>query len=589
MNSKISYKLSGKINIYQVFTRLFGNKNTTNKKWGTITENGVGKFSDFTNKALSEIYDLGITHIWFTGVLHHAMVTDYSRYGISGDNSNIVKGLAGSPYAIKDYYNVNPDLADNPRKRLEEFEELIIRAHNFGLKVILDIVPNHVARSYKSISKPEGIIDFGENDNAKVEYSKNNDFYYIPDEKFIVPDGIPEPLKSEILYNEFPAKWTGDGARKSKPKISDWYETIKINYGVKPDGSYDFDKLPDEYINKDYISHFNFWVNKDIPKSWSKFREITHFWLKKGVDGFRYDMAEMVPVEFWSYLNSFIKTKSPDSILVAEVYKPELYRDFIYKAKMDYLYDKVDFYDSLKLIMQGKNKTIDLIQIQNKFNDIEHNLLHFLENHDEQRIASKDFAGKAEKGKPAMVVSTCISSSPTMLYFAQELGEPGDSDAGYGSETRTTIFDYYGVPSQQRWMNNGQFDGNKLSKAQKELRCFYKKLLNFARESSALKGKYQEIHTHNLANSDNYSDDLISFIRWSATEKIIVVSNFNESNSFNCELKLNSSICKFLSLSDGIYKTIDILSDNSYQLKVCKKIGFVLLGIKPLQSYILKF
>ena len=141
--------MNHKIVIYHVFTRLFGNTNTNNKPWGTIEENGVGKFADFNKKALTEIKNLGVTHIWYTGVPHHAVINDYTEIGISNDDPDVVKGRAGSPYAVKDYYNVNPDLAKNPSNRLKEFKSLIERTHKAGMKVIIDIVPNHVARKYE--------------------------------------------------------------------------------------------------------------------------------------------------------------------------------------------------------------------------------------------------------------------------------------------------------------------------------------------------------------------------------------------------------------------------------------------------------
>ena len=165
--------------IYQVFTRLFGNQNTQNKPWGTLEENGVGKFNDFDDKALKEIRELGVSHIWYTGVLHHAMVTDYTSYGISNDDPDVVKGRAGSPYAVKDYYNVDPDMAVDPAKRMEEFEALIERTHKNGMKVIIDIVPNHVARKYEGKNNPEGVTDFGANDDTSVAYAKDNNFYYV--------------------------------------------------------------------------------------------------------------------------------------------------------------------------------------------------------------------------------------------------------------------------------------------------------------------------------------------------------------------------------------------------------------------------
>ncbi|MBT8323064.1 MAG: alpha-amylase family protein, partial [Eudoraea sp.] len=440
--------------IYQVFTRLFGNTESNNKPWGTLQENGVGKFSDFTEKALQEIRDLGVSHIWYTGIPHHALVTDYTEFGIPGDDPDVVKGRAGSPYAVKDYYNVNPDLAEDPGRRLQEFQQLIERTHEAGLKLLIDIVPNHVARNYVGASTPEGKKPFGADDDVSVAYHRDNDFYYIPNEAFQVPHwpdeyqplGGDEHQLADGKFDEFPAKWTGNGSRLAQPHYNDWYETVKINYGVKPDGSYDFDTLPEAIAMQDVNAHYVFWKDKDVPGSWKKFRDIAWYWQDMGVDGFRFDMAEMVPVEFWSYLNAHIKVKNPEALLLAEVYNPGLYRDYLRKGKMDYLYDKVELYDSIKHIMQGHGWTDHIPVVQNGLRDIEHHMLHFLENHDEQRIASPDFAGDAQKGKPAMVVSATISTSPTMIYFGQEVGEPGTENAGFGSPTRTSIFDYIGVP-----------------------------------------------------------------------------------------------------------------------------------------------
>ena len=320
-----------KIVVYQVFTRLFGNTNTTNKAWGTLEENGVGKFEDFSDEALKAIKELGISHIWYTGVLHHAMVTDYSDFGIPGDDPDVVKGRAGSPYSVKDYYNVNPDLAKDPSRRLEEFEELLDRSHRAGLKVIIDIVPNHVARVYHSLTNPDGVEDFGASDDKSVEYKKHNNFYYIPGQAFKVPQwrdgyqvlgGEDHPL-ADGFFDENPAKWTGNGSRNPQPDMNDWYEAVKVNFGIRPDGSKDFDELPAGYENEPFEVHAAFWADKDVPDSWKKFRDIALYWIKKGVDGFRYDMAEMVPVEFWSYMNSSIKMARTDAFLLAEIYSPK--------------------------------------------------------------------------------------------------------------------------------------------------------------------------------------------------------------------------------------------------------------------------
>ncbi len=588
-------KKDHKIVIYQVFTRLFGNTNTTNKQWGTLEENGVGKFNDFTEKALQEIVDLGVTHIWYTGVPHHALVTDYSEYGISPDDPDVVKGRAGSPYAVKDYYNVNPDLAVNPENRLQEFQDLIARTHDARLKLLIDIVPNHVARFYEGKSTPEGKQPFGATDDTSVEYRRDNNFYYMPGQEFQVPDGKGKytPLGGEAhpltdgKFTEVPAKWTGNGARKARPDLDDWYETVKINYGVRPDGGLDFETLPEGYGEKDHQEHFLFWEGKDVPSSWVKFRDIVLYWLDMGVDGFRFDMAEMVPVAFWSYLNSHIKNRNPEALLLAEVYNPGLYRDYIHKGKMDYLYDKVEFYDSLKHIMQGHGWTDHMPVVVDGLKDIEHHMLHFLENHDEQRIASPDFAGNALIGKPAMVVSATMTTSPTMVYFGQEVGEPAREHAGFGSPTRTSIFDYIGVPAHQRWMNEGKFDGGQLSPEEKKLRDFYKRLLNFTIQSKALMGEYRDIHYYNRDNTEHYNYRVLSYARYQGDEKLIITTNFDTATTHRFNLKLPPELVNEWALKDESYLLVDQLyGENQKTLKVKDGAASVDVVLKPLESFI---
>jgi glycosidase len=581
-----------KIVVYQVFTRLFGNKNTTNKPWGTIEENGVGKFNDFTDKALNEIKDLGVTYVWYTGVPHHALVRDYTSIGISNDDPEVVKGRAGSPYAVKDYYNVNPDLAVNPANRLQEFEALIARTHKAGMKVIIDIVPNHIARKYEGKSNPEGVKDFGADDDTSVEFKRDNNFYYIPNTRFEIPN-TDKPLNGESnplidgKFDEYPAKWTGNGSRMAKPDRNDWYETVKVNYGIRPDGSKDFPELPAGFDTKSYQEHFDFWKNKDVPSSWIKFRDIALYWTAKGVDGFRYDMAEMVPYEFWSYINSSIKMKNPDAFLMAEVYNPNEYRNYIRLGKMDYLYDKVETYDKLKEVIQGKSLPDGLSDIQNRMADIEHHMLHFLDNHDEQRLASDEFAGTAENGKPLMVVSTTISTAPTMVYFGQEVGEAGNEDAGFGTHSRTSIFDYIGVPNHQRWMNGGKFDGGQLSQEEKDLRDFYKRLLNFSINSPALMGKFQEIQNINRESTDGFDPGIYAYTRWSDSQKLIIVTNFSWLTTSNFELKIPADIIQKWNLKDGTYTITDQLyHTKTTQLRVENGEGKAQINIGPSESFI---
>ncbi|MFB9933223.1 alpha-amylase family protein [Photobacterium aphoticum] len=594
------------------------------RPWGTAAENGLGKFNDFTDTALAAIKDLGVTHIWYTGVPHHALVGDYTAYGIESDHPAVVKGRAGSPYAVKDYYSVNPDLAEDPARRLEEFQALIARSHQHGLKVIIDIVPNHIARRYQGLNNPAGVEDFGARDNTDVEYHRDNNFYYIPGQAFQLPEAVDgyQPLGGEVHpdlatpYQEYPAKWTGNGSRLAQPQFDDWYETVKVNYGIRPDGSKDFDGLPEDYRTLGHAEHFAFWQGKSVPDSWLKFRDIALYWIAMGVDGFRYDMAEMVPVEFWSFMNASIKQANPDAFLMAEVYQPDLYRDYIHLGKMDYLYDKVDLYDTLKGIMQGHGSTDDLVVVQEQLMDIEHHMLHFLDNHDEQRVASPEFAGSAEKGKPAMLISATLSTSPTMIYFGQEVGEPGAEMAGFGQPSRTTIFDYAGVPHHQRWMNNGAFDGGQLSEEETSLRDFYQRLLSFTLSSTALMGDYQEIHRYNreqnAAQNTGYGDKLFAFSRYDDKQQLLVVANLADSvvaheqaisdqvvgdhgvsdqvvdnKEAALTLHIPAALIDAWQLADGEYRlTEQLYGEDTTTLTVKDGLGSLPLTITPLASLI---
>lgn len=584
----------GKPVVYQVLTRLYGNRNSSNRPWGTREENGVGKFDDINDAALRSMRELGVTHVWYTGVLHHALIGNYRAHGISDDDPDVVKGRAGSPYAIKDYYDVNPDLASYVPGRMAEFRALIGRTHAHGMKVLIDLVPNHVARQYRSMRRPDGVEDFGAGDDNSVEYARDNNFYYLPGQAFQVPrwpagyrplGGEQHPL-ADGKFAENPAKWTGNGARVARPAFDDWYETVKINFGVRPDGSYDFDRLPPDYAQRDLAEHQAFWAEREVPDSWRKFRDIALFWLDQGVDGFRYDMAEMVPVEFWSYLNSAIKSARPDAFLLAEVYNPDEYRNYLRLGRMDYLYDKVEFYDSLRLVMQGRGGTDVLAQIQDRHADIEASLLHFLENHDEQRIASPEFAGDAARGRPGMLVSALISRSPTLLYFGQEVGEPASEDAGFGKASRTTIFDYWGVPSHQRWMNDGLFDGGASTPAERELRAWYGALMSFSATQPAMRGAYAEIHRHNRELTPGYDERLFAFVRFSPDQRLLLVANFDPEREVQIELSIPLEVTANWHLEAGSYRLAERLgSGMEAELLVHPEGGVVPLRLPPLAAY----
>ena len=518
-----------KIVVYQMMTRLFGNTTTNNVPYGTQEQNGVGKFNDITDKALAELSKMGITHVWYTGVIEHAVLTDYTPHGIPLDDADVVKGRAGSPYAIKDYYDVNPDLAEDVPSRMVEFEAMVTRTHEQGMQVIIDFVPNHVARFYQSDAKPEGVVDLGADDDNSRRFDPQNNFYYMVGEDFVVPADYHSlgdhsfPTKDHY-FDEKPAKATGNDQFTATPSVGDWFETVKLNYGV------DYENGRSKYFNP-------------IPDTWNKMRDILLYWTDKKVDGFRCDMAEMVPVEFWEWVIPQIKAANPDIVFIAEIYTPDSYRTYINQGRFDYLYDKVELYDTLKHILQGHASTDDITQIWQRQDGIADNMLQFLENHDEQRIASPDFAGSAERAIPAMVISTTMGRGPIMVYFGQEVGEPGAGIGGFsGEDGRTTIFDYWGVPEHQKWVNGGQFDGGGLSQAQQDLRNFYSKLLNYSNEHPAIaEGAFFDLHYFNRSETyTGYSNKVYAFLRYHEGDNLLIVANLNDQPE-DCKLKFPSA------------------------------------------------
>ena len=477
--------------IYQVFTRLFGNDKADCVPSGTKQQNGCGTMQAFTAKALEQIRSLGCTHIWFTGVIEHASKTDYSAYGIAVDNPDVVKGEAGSPYAIRDYYDIDPDLAKDPAKRIREFELLVERTHKAGLKVIIDFVPNHVARQYHSDAKPEGVRDLGEDDDTSLSYSPDNNFYYLPGEPLHLDNILPRST-----YREVPAKATGNDRFTAWPDKNDWYETVKLNYG---------------------------------PSTYHKMLHILLYWAAKGIDGFRCDMAEMVPVEFWEWAVPQVKAAYPDIIFIAEVYNPSLYRDYIHRGHFDYLYDKVGLYDTLLNVCRGQS-TQSITDCWQAVDDIRSHMLNFLENHDEPRLASRFLLRDAETAIPALLTSS-LMPSPFMLYFGQELGERGmDAEGFSGLDGRTTIFDYWSVPTIRRWRNKVRFDGQLLTAEETALRSTYQRILKLREEQEWAQGGFYDLMYVNPHLHRCYAFLRYSPIAQDGQERpfALVIANFSE-------------------------------------------------------------
>ncbi|MBK0384262.1 alpha-glucosidase C-terminal domain-containing protein [Pedobacter sp. SD-b] len=566
--SQTKSKIMGdkKIVIYQLLPRLFGNTNTTNKTYGSLEENGTGKFNDIDEKALNGLKELSVNYVWYTGIIAHASLTDYSKFGIPNSDADVVKGIAGSPYAIRDYYDVDPDLAVNVPNRMQEFENLVQRTHAAGLKVIIDFVPNHVARGYHSNVKPKGVEDFGENDDTTKSFSPKNDFYYLNGQNFMVPDidKVPNPTDSlkDYQFNESPAKATGNNSFSAKPKDDDWYETIKLNYGV------DYQNGEKTYFDP-------------IPPVWVKMKDILVYWSKKGVDGFRCDVAEMVPVEFWQWMIPQVKKEKPDLIFIGEAYNPKVYSQYLNQGGFDYLYDKVGLYDALKKLIRNQPDAdvAAISQAKNEVQGFDDKMLRFLENHDEERIASKGFAGDANFALPAMVVTATLGKSPVMVYFGQEVGEPAKGIEGFGKDdNRTTIFDYWGVPNHQKWMNNGLFDGGQLDENQKDLREFYKNLLKISSQNEAISnGDFYEVPQQEINNNRVYA-----YFRYTNDQRLLIISNFNRTESFEGKINLPSIVLN----NNQPKNPVDLLSNKNLEMPAGDALN---IKLAPNSSQIIQF
>ncbi|QJD97525.1 alpha-amylase [Mucilaginibacter robiniae] len=565
-----------KLIIYQLLPRLFSNTKTTNKFYGSIAENGCGKFNDITGTALAGIKELGCTHVWYTGIIEHATMTDYSAHGIRPDDPDVVKGRAGSPYAVKDYYDVDPDLAVDVPSRMVEFEALIERTHAQGLKVIIDFIPNHIARTYQSDAKPSSARDIGEDDDTNQAFSPKNDFYYLPGQPFVVPQGynpggdeLDSPLK-DGRFDENPAKATGDDAFTANPSINNWFETVKLNYGV-------------DYLNG-HQTHFS-----SPPPLWYKLLDILRFWAAKGIDAFRCDMIEMVPVEFWAWLIPQMKQQFPSLLFIGEAYQKGQYANYLFSGQFDYLYDKVGLYDAIKRLIRNEDHatTWDINAVWNyDCRGFDERMLRFMENHDEQRIASHDFAGNAWLAIPGMIVTTTLATGPVMVYFGQEVGEPASGAQGFsGADGRTTIFDYWGVPEHQKWVNGGQFDGGGLSSEQKQLRNFYCKLLNITAQHEAInQGEFYELMLANQ-HSEGFNERVYLYMRYTPEQRILVVVNFNRFEH-HIHVQLPADLLTKFNLSGQVVGT-DLLSGTEHNIADIAQ--GIPLALPPVSGVLLKF
>ncbi len=495
----------GKFIIYQMLPRLWGNIEGKNIKNGTLKDNGCGKFNSIDTISLEYLRSLGVSYVWYTGIIRHATAEDEA--GCTPSSADWVKGRAGSPYSITDYYDVNPYLADEPDKRMDEFRDLVRRTHEAGLKVIIDFVPNHVARDYGRFTAehpaPTGMAALGATDDKSVHWKDTNDFFYYPK----IP--LTLPVKNQT-YVEMPAMASGNTYTAS-PGVNDWYDTVKLNYC-------DFH-----------------------TETWEKMYDIVNFWAEQGVDGFRCDMVELVPPAFFKWLIEKIKKDRPNLIFVAEVYQKTLYSKYIRDIGFDLLYDKSGIYDTIRAIVE-KNVNDSGVPVEDwqsakritwnwqSLGELQPYMLNFLENHDEQRFASDFFGGNVKNSYAALYASLFLNTAPFMLYAGEEVGERGMDNEGFsGTDGRTSIFDWWAPSSLTRLYRYIHGETGALSHDEQETLEFYRKALRFASEDDAVsKGTVYDLCYCN-SSSDGFNQDRhFAFLRDYEDETLLIVCNFSK-------------------------------------------------------------
>lgn len=533
--------------IYQMFPRLFANTNPSCVPNGRIEVNGSGKMNGITTDVLDSLRNMGVTYIWYTGVIEHAHDVDYTRFGIARHNPRVIKGRAGSPYAIVDYYDIDPDIAEDVPSRMAEFEALVQRTHNAGLKVVIDFVPNHVARQYHSDSAPRGIRDFGADDNTDMFFAPQNNYYYIPRQQFAPVD--VDLGTGKDAYVEFPARATGNDCFTAFVSGHDWYETVKLNYGADPaDGS----------------CHFT-----PTPSTWLKMLNILRFWAAKNVDAFRCDMAHMVPPQFWHWAIPLVRKDYPSVKFIAELYDVGLYRQYIFDCGFDYLYDKVNLYDTLRGIECGHVSAARLTSCWQTTEGIADYMLNFLENHDEQRFASDFYAGRADTVIPSLVCIATMSKGAVMIYNGQELGERGMDTEGFsGRDGRTTIFDFWSMDTVRRWYNAGKPSFDAMTEDERRLRAAYADILSLVNGCKAVRQggffdlMYVNYHSRGLNPHRHYV-----YLRSTTDESVLVFLNFDNVDA-DADVRIPAHAFDMLQLPIGKTKATDLITNTVQTLNL---------------------
>ena len=554
--------------IYQLFVRHFSNFQKGGVRNGTRKQNGCGTFAGVNDAALEAIAQMGVTHLWLTGVLRHATQTPHP--GLPAHPACVVKGIAGSPYAVTDYFDVDPDLAEEPQERMEEFCALLGRVRRCGMVPMLDFVPNHVSRCYASRGHSE--LEPGMWDRKDVFFARDNAFYYLApppngDRRVILPEG-------EFEAERGCGRVTGNNAATWLPSVFDWYETVKLNYGCDyRHGAAEAESLPGVLTTADAV-----------PRTWRIMDHVLAWWQELGVGGFRCDMAHMIPLPFWRWEIARARLRDEAVFFMAEAYDDPMkltpgdpLQDLL-AAGFSGVYD-APAYRALRDLYEGGVWANDLDTFHRPENPLFTGGVRFVENHDEPRLASPLFWGNcgADVARAVMTAPYTTSCGPVLFYNGQETLERAEGPTGFGGDNgRTSIFDYTTLPRLQRWTCGGRYDGSELSTEELELRCFCGRLLRFLQHPALAAGTFYGLNWSNRA-TPGYGREgeettsghrLYAFLRHNSQSRhtLLIVCNFSPNRNADTHIHIPRNACEWAHKTAPRFSFTDILDPASAPL-----------------------
>jgi glycosidase len=487
------------------------------RTWGAHSQGlaGRGKVTDISDEILKKLALFGIDYLWLTGVMEAA----------SSDvlDEDIIKGDAGSYYAIYDSWDVSPQIGT-----MNEFEDLVKRAHSHGLRILIDLVPNHTARDHRTDVLCKSKMDFGDQDRQDTFFDVNNNYYYVLNTVFTPPGMFGKGdrrydrdiFRDGVQY-ESPAKVTGNDVISSHPSISDWFETVKLNYGYNLLGS------------RGYFD--------PIPRTWTQISDIAKYWLEKGVDGFRIDFAHAVPIEFWRYFAEKVRDVKGDAFLLAEAYESDLSMKLpgftyqaMYEAGFDSIYNSSLYWNFRNQATEPGNR--EFFRTENTVIDRDWvgesgaMFTHYMENHDEVRLASRHFAvglaSREQRAELGLAYTSFLSLLPghMLIHGGQELQE----DAGvYGSfagdNGRTSIFDFVYQPQVLAWLRKD------IKPHFLAFRDKYRRLLALKSQSPFRLSHSNNVPTYRNLYATNYKKEqnrwVGAYVRFDGSDRYLVVIN----------------------------------------------------------------